>query len=97
MPAHCEPRCSLGKTESKLVLAKESRLLVEISVNTKYKQITLENEENLRREQLAILIAAETASDHIDFLLHNSFYDGFSELFLRTERLRFRLVKFGKS
>ena len=79
MPAHCEPRCSLGQTESKLLLAKESRWFVEISVNTNYDQITLKNEEKLRREQLAILIAAETAFDHIDFPLHNSFFDGFSQ------------------
>ena len=79
MPARCESRCSLGQTESKLLLARESRLLVEFSVNTEYKPITLENKEKLRREQLAILIAAETASDHIDFPLHNSFFDGFSQ------------------
>ncbi len=62
-----------------MLLAQEFRLLVEISVNTKYKHITLENEEKLRREQLDILIAAETASDHIDFPSHNSFFDGFSQ------------------
>jgi hypothetical protein len=65
----------------------------EISVNTKYKHLTLENEGKLPREQLAILIQADSASDHIDFPLRNSF----STVFLRTERLKSPLVKFGKS
>ena len=51
----------------------------EISVNTKSKHLTLENEGKLPREQLAILITADSASNHIDFPLHNSFFDGFSQ------------------
>jgi hypothetical protein len=94
VPAHCIPRCALGRTESKLLLAKESNMHGEICVNTKYKHLTLENEGKLPREQLAILITADSASDHIDFPLRNSFFDGFSQN--RTFEVP-PLVKFGKS
>ena len=94
VPAHCISRCALGREESKLLLAKESNMHGEISVSTIYKHLTLKkNEGKLPREQLSILITADSASDHIDFPLRNSF----STVFLRTERLKYPLVKFGKS
>jgi hypothetical protein len=49
MPAHCKPRCAFGQTESKLLRARESKLLFENSINTKYKLITLENQEKMTK------------------------------------------------
>lgn len=76
MPARCQPRCSLELTESKLLLAKNSKFCIEIFVAARYEHITIENEEKLATEQLAALIAADPASDHTDFPLRNFFFDG---------------------
>ena len=73
MSADCQPRC-LARTSRTQAAA-----CIEISVNTKYKHNTLNHEEILLREQLVVLIAADLASDHIDFPLRNSFFDGFSQ------------------